>query len=191
MTKTKLHRKVQKGDVLYIPLNYDAFFLRDGEGQYIQNENDIVSFAQVIQEKHGGMLLALYKGLYSQDEVANLNYKEIINGKPSAIYETNTNGLTKGWWPFVCNLPIPDITPYQTYYRSDGVLMNWEESVEIDYEEKIHKKIKFIEYGISGTSGVIREIARGINGLSTKWQLEYEEFTPNLDAVTWKILPES
>lgn len=185
----KTHRNIQKGDVFYIPLDRDAIYLRDGAGSYFPREDDTVAIAQVADFVEG-MLVAIYKSTFLQKEVKEQDFSYLQKMKPLALYETTTNGLTRGWWPFIQNQKIAADMPHQAYYRSDGVLMNWAEDYEIPYDSKLHSGINFIHYGISGTSGVITEMARGINGWTTRWELEYQDFTPQEDAVVWKIFPE-
>jgi hypothetical protein len=185
----KTHRNIQKGDVFYIPLDRDAIYLRNGAGAYFSREDDTVAIAQVA-DLAGGMLVALYKGTFLQKEVKEQDFSYLQKLQPSALYETNTNGLTRGWWPFIQNEQIAADMPYQAYYRADEVLINWARDYEIPYDSKLHSGVNFIHHGLSGSSGIITEIARGINGLSTEWELEYDRFTPREDAVVWKIFPE-
>jgi hypothetical protein len=186
----KGHRKIQVGDTCYTPLDRNVEVLKNGRGSYIPNSKHQVALIQVIAiNPQSGIQLAIYEGLYSQVEVYNLNIEQkLSSSKVAAIYETTSNSITRGWWPFLGNYKIPYDMPYQAYYRLDNVIVDYLNINEIAINK--HKNIKFIRHGMSGTNGIITEIARGINGLETEWELDYNEFLPNPEAVVWKIFPE-
>jgi hypothetical protein len=185
----KGHRKVKIGDVCYVPLDRDVEVLKNGRGSYIPNPKHQVALAQVIaMNPHSGIQLAIYEGIYLQSEIYDLDIQTLLKNKVKAIYETNSNGFTRGWWPFLGNYEVPYDMPYQAYLRLDDVIIDYMETVE--RKPSKYKRIKFIRARMSGTDGIITEIARGVNGLDTEWELNYDEFTPNPKAVLWKMFPE-
>jgi len=185
------YRGQQVGDLFYIPLERDMQFLgKDGQKTYIPNPEHRVAFAQLVAfNPFAGTQVAVFEGICYQGDAGLADLRSIKEQEPKAIYTTTTKPLTLGWWPFLRRSEVSKSMPLQAYYRADEVLLDFEETVQKPIAG--YEGINFIRSGISGTPGIVEEIARGINGLDTKWELEYEVFTPNPEAVVWKIFPET
>jgi hypothetical protein len=184
--RIKAYRNKQVGDVFYIPVDRNVEALRDGKGAYIPNPDHQVAIIQIINMiPQIGTQFAVYQGLYHQGEIYSLDVEQLLETKVVAIYAANDTPVSKGQWPFLGNYPEPYTMPHQAY-EWGSTLMNAMETMQRPRTRK-HKDIQFIRFGILGH---LEEIVRGVNGLDTAYELDYEDFTPNPKATLRKIFPE-
>jgi hypothetical protein len=201
MTKIKKRRKIEVGDVFYQVIGENAKFSRQGSGSYIPNHTDLVAVGQVIHKRHKyGIIVALYEGVYQQNEINPFVIDSILNKKVILMFFTSTEGLIKGWTPFIGNHLVPLDMPYQTYIKLfEKTLVSYTGehekdslSNEIDYADydSSNKDSNFLFYEVIVTTGVITEEIRCANGLDTRWPIRASQYVPKMDAVVWKIFPE-